>query len=111
MLQRSGGEGNETIRAGRAEFHQRLILNFDQLRGGVAFGTVPIWIDAQRLHVDALRVHGGDARAGIGHQQSRCFERMVDHCRGGWDDAMGVHVDGLDSLTVDHDLPPSRLRL
>ena len=106
MLQRRGREGDEAVGVGRAELGQRLVLDLDQLGRGVALGAIPVRVDAERLDIDALRVHRGDARAGVVHQQARRFERMVDHGRGRRDDAMGVHVDGLDPLAVDHDLAP-----
>ena len=109
MLQRRRREGDEAVGAGGAELHQRLVLDLDQLGRGVALGAVPVRVDAERLDVDALRVHRRDARAGVVHQQARRFERMVDHRRRRRDDAMGVHVDGLDPLAVDHDLAPAGL--
>ena len=109
MLQRGGREGDEAVGIGGAELDQRLVLDLDQLGGGVALGAVPVRVDAQRLDVDALRVHRRDAGAGVVHQQAGRLERMIDHRRGRRNDAMGVHVDGLDPLAVDHDLAPARL--
>src|SRR5690349_20002689 len=40
-------------------------------------------------------------------KQSRCFERVIDDLRGVGNDAMGVHVDGLDPLAGNDDLPSS----
>ena len=68
-----------------------------------------VGVDAQRLDVDALCVHRRDAGAGVVHQEAGRFEWMVDHRRGRGDDAMGVHVDGLHALAVDHDLAPTGL--
>ena len=109
VLQGGGGEGDEAVGVGGAEFHQRFVLDLYQFGGDVAFGAVPVGVDAEGFHVDALRVHRGDAGAGVGHQQAGCFERMVDQRRGGRDDAVGVDVDGLDAFAVDHDLAAPRL--
>ncbi len=43
--------------------------------------------------------------ADIGPQQTRRLERVIDHLGGVRNDAMGVHIDGLDPLAGDHDLP------
>jgi len=109
VLQGCCREGDETVGAGRAEFHQRLVLQLDQFSRGIAPGAVPVRVDAQGLDVDALGVHRRDAGAGVVHQQSRRLERMVDQLRGRRDDAVGVHVDGLDPFAVDDDLAPARM--
>ena len=62
ILQGGGRERDEAIRVGGAELDQRLVLDPDQLGRGVALGPVPVRIDAERLDVDALRVHRRDAR-------------------------------------------------
>ena len=66
MLQRRRREGDEAVGVGRAELDQRLVLDLDQLGRDVALGAVPVGIDAERLDVDALRVHRRDAHAGVG---------------------------------------------
>ena len=111
MLQRGGREGDETVGIGRAEFDQRLVLHLDQLGRRVALGTIPIGIDAERFHVDALRIHRRDAHAGVGHQQARRLERMLDDGHGCGHRTMGVDVDGLDLLAVDHHLAPPRMSM
>ena len=109
VLQGGRRIGNETFGIGSTELDQRLVLDPDQLRRGVATGAIPEGIDAESLDIDALAVHRGDARAGVIHQQARRLERMIDHRHRLWHAAMGVHVDGLDPLAVDHDLTPPRL--
>ena len=109
MLQRGGREGDEAVGIGGAELDQRLVLDLDQLGRDVALGAVPVWVDAERLDVDALRVHRRDARAGVVHQQARRLERMLDQRHRLGHAAMGVHVDGLDPLAVDHDLAAARM--
>ncbi len=61
MLQRHGREGDEALLMRRAEFGELFVLNPDELRREVALGLVPERIDAERLDVDALRVHRLDA--------------------------------------------------
>jgi hypothetical protein len=75
----------------------------------VTLGAIPVGIDAQCLNVDALRIHRGEARAGVVHQQSRRFQRMIDHRRRRRNDAMRMHVNRLHPLAVHHDLTPSGL--
>ena len=57
MLQRHARERDEPVGLGRADLGQRLVLDPDQLRRDVPVRRVPVGIDAERLHVDALRVH------------------------------------------------------
>jgi hypothetical protein len=109
MLQGSGREGDEAFRVRRAEFDQRLVLDLDQLSRGVALGAIPVGIDTERFHVDALCIHRRDAHAGVGHQQARRFERMLDQSHRRRHRAMGVDVDGLDPLAVHHHLAPSAM--
>ena len=109
VLQRRGRVGHEALGVGGAELDQSFVLDPDQLCRGVATGAIPEGVDAERLDVDALAVHRRDARAGVVHQQARCLERMIDHRHRLWHTTMGVHVDGLDPLAVDHDLAPPRL--
>ena len=109
MLQGRRREGDEAVGVGGAELDQRLVLDPDQLGRDVALGAIPVRVDAERLDVDALRIHRRDARAGVVHQQARRFERMIDQRHRRRHGAMGVDVDGLDPLAVDHDLAPPRL--
>ena len=105
ILQRGRREGDETVRVAGAELRQRLVVDADQFGGGIALGPVPVGVDAERLHIDAGPVHLRQPFAEIRPQEGRRFERVIDHLRGVRDDAMGVHVDGLDALARDHDLP------
>ena len=109
MLQGRRREGDEAVGIGGTELDQGLVLHLDQLGRDVALGAVPVGIDAERLDVDALRVHRGDAHAGVVHQQARRLERMLDQRHRLGNAAMGVHVDGLDALAVDHDLAAARM--
>src|SRR5262249_44194452 len=88
------------------------VLDADQLSRGIALGTVPVRVDAEGLDVDTRAVHLGEAVADIRPQQSRRFERMIDDLRGVRNDAMGMHVDRLDTPAGDDDFPaPPRMRV
>jgi hypothetical protein len=106
-LQRRRREGDETIAMTGTELDQRLVLHFDQLFGRVALGAVPERVDAQRLDIDARLVHLREAIPDIRPKQRGCFERVIDHLRGVGNDAVRVHIDGLDPLAGDDDLPAS----
>ena len=58
MLQRHRRVGDEPVGIGRARRRELLVLDLADLLREVALGLVPIGIDAQRFHVDALLVHG-----------------------------------------------------
>ena len=109
MLQGGRGEGDEAVGVGGAELDQRLVLDPDQFGRDVAFGLVPVGIDAQRLDVDALGVHRRDPRAGIVHQQARRLQRLLEERHRLRHAAMGVDVDGPDPPAGDHDLAPARM--
>ena len=70
MLHRDGGEGDEAVRMRCDELGEFLVLQLDQLVGDVALGVIPERIDADRLHVDALLVHGLEA-IGADHKVRR----------------------------------------
>jgi hypothetical protein len=98
------GESDEPIRVCRAEFRESFVLDLDHLRRQVALSAVPLGVDAEGLHVDALRVHLADApgphlvdaRAPLGvHLQPEQGDSLRDH-------AVGVHVDRRDAATA-HD--------
>src|SRR5438270_5465035 len=92
-----------------AEFGQFLVLNLDDLSGEVAIAAVPERIDRQYLHVDRHRVHRlqtllDDDKMfllALGRRQwlvlvrTEKVERFVEQ-------AMRMHVDGLDALAIDH---------
>ena len=82
-----------------------LVLDADQLGGGVALGAVPERVDAERLDIDAGAVHLRQPGADIRPQQSRRLERVVDDLGRVRDDAMRMHIDGLDALAGDDDFP------
>ena len=109
VLQRDRCEGHKAVRHCGAELGQLFVLDPDQLGRRIAFGAIPIGVDAERLDIDPLRVHLLDPVGDIGPQQPRRLERMVDNGGRPRNDRMGVDVDGLDPLAVDHDLAPSPL--
>src|SRR5215831_21335970 len=113
-LQGHCGESNEAVGMLGARLGEFLVLNADDLLREVALYLVPVWVDAERLHVDALRVHGlqaqinGALHVQVGTQtwalelevhQRQCLR----HC------AMGVDVDRLRALPVDHDFTAAGL--
>ncbi len=111
VLQCDGRKSDEAVRGGGAELGQLLVLDPDQLGRGVAVGAIPEGVDAERLDIDPLGIHLGDAVGKVRPQEARRLQRMVDHRRRLRNDGMGVDVDSLDPLAIDHDLaPPPRLR-
>ena len=78
--------------------------------GEIALAVVPERIDRQHLHVDGLRVHRGEPLVELDEGLVRALDRadlklgaVVAEQRAGFAEmAMGVHVDGLDPLAVDH---------
>src|ERR1700722_109744 len=60
-LQGYAGEGDQSAVRGLARLCEFLVLNIDQLLRQAAIGAVPELVDAHRLDVDALRVHGANA--------------------------------------------------
>ena len=111
-LQGRGGEGDKAVRLRGAEFGERLVLDADQLGGGIALGAVPKRVDAEGLDIDAGLVHLRQAIADIRPQEAWRLERVIDHLRRIRNDAMGVHVDGLDPFAADDDLATAmRVRL
>src|SRR3954454_4714640 len=80
-------------------------LHPDQLGGGVTLGAVPERVDAERLDIDTGTVHLGQPVADISPQQTGRFERVIDNLGRIGNDAMRMHIDGLDALAGDHDFP------
>jgi hypothetical protein len=56
-LKRDGGKRGESVRVGGAELRHAFVLDPDDLGRQVAIDVVPVGIDAQDGHVDALGVH------------------------------------------------------
>ena len=111
-MQCRGRKGDEPIRLRGAELDQGLVLDPDQCSDGIALGPVPVWIDAERLDIDARVIHLRQTVADIGPQETRRFERVIDQLRRLRDDAMRMHVNGLDPLATHDDLAAAmRLRL
>ena len=100
-----------TKRSGCAatELGELLVLQLDQLFGDVAVGVIPERIDADRLHVDALLVHGLEA-LGADHEIGRP-PLAVQHRHDLGEHAVRVDVDGLDAAAADHDLAAASRRL
>src|SRR4030095_14451574 len=69
-------------------------------------------MDAHRRHIDARVIHLRQPVADIGPQETRRFERVIDQLRRLRDDAMRMHVNGLDPLATYDDFAAAiRLRL
>src|ERR1700728_3727373 len=56
-LQGQRGKGRETIGMHGAKFGELLVLEFNDLRGEIAFTVVPEGVDRQYLHIHGLRIH------------------------------------------------------
>ena len=116
VLQGHRSEGDEALGVGSAGFGQFFVLDLDHLFGDLAFGLVPVGIDRQRLHVDALRIHRRQAlrhracHVQVGskrwpaelqaHQRHRLRHRAV-----------GMHVDHPGTLAGDRGFAAARLRV
>ena len=117
VLQGQRRERREPVRLGGAEFGQFLVLNLDDLRRQIAVLVVPEGVDRQDLHVDRHGVHC--LQAFLDHDEAflRAADDVVQHGgvpaqqRGGFvEDAMRVHVDGLNGLAVHLNRPARRGR-
>ena len=125
-LQRQRGEGGETVGLRRAEFGELFVLYPDDLGGEVAILAIPERVDRQHLHVDALCVHRLEALvergrdkglpSGLLHRRLEGRVVVAHQLFGLVEQAMGMDVDRLDALAVDHDrqarsaAPPGLLR-
>jgi hypothetical protein len=104
VLQGDGRKGDKSVGRRGAELGQLFVLDLDQLGRRIALRAIPKGVDAERLDVDPLRIHLLDAVGDVGPQQTRRLQWVIDDRRRLGNDGMGVDVDGLDPLAVDHDL-------
>jgi hypothetical protein len=108
-LERHGCEGDKPVRVGCAELGEPVVLNADNLCRDLALGAVPGRVDAQCLHVDALRIHLADA-SGADFIDARptltTRPRRAEQRLGLGNHTVRVDVDGLDATTIDHDFAP-----
>src|SRR5205823_4226310 len=110
ILQGRRRKGDEPLRLRGAERAQGLVLDPDHFGDGIALGPVPVGIDAERLDIDARVIHLRQPVADIRPEETWRFERVIDELRRLWDDAMRMHVNGLDPLATHDDLAaPLRL--
>jgi hypothetical protein len=100
VLQRQGGEGGKSLR-------QLLVLQFDDLGGGVAVLAVPERIDRQHLHVDRHRVHFLQALLNDDEMLRHALDRRphlfgpVAHQVDGFPEiAVRMHIHGQDRLPL-----------
>ena len=108
ILQGHGGESYEPIRLFGAQFGEHFVLDFYDARGEVAIRAVPVRVDAQSLHVDALLVHHLEAFGS--HNESGTLGGIVAaherYCFG--DSAVRVNIDGLHAASVHGHLASAR---
>ena len=110
ILKGERSEGGEAVRLCGAQLRQLLILHLDDLGGGVAVLAVPERIDGEHLHVDRHRIHGREALLDDDEVLLGAFGRR-HHARGFCahevdglvEQAVGVDIDTLDALAVDHE--------
>src|SRR6266849_1640887 len=109
ILQGERGEGGEAVRTRSAQLGQFFVLDLDDLGGGVAVLAIPEWVDGENLHVDRLSIHALEALLDDNEVLLRASglryhpAGLVAHQGIGFAEAaMCVHVNGLDSLAVDH---------
>lgn len=110
ILQCGGRKGDEPIWLRGTELDEGLVLDPNQFSDGIALGPVPVWIDAECLDIDARLIHLRQTVADIGPQETRRFERVIDQLRRLRDDAMRMHINGLDPLAT-HDNLAAAMRL
>src|SRR5262244_847598 len=111
-LERDRGERDEALRVLRAEAGERLVLDLDHLLDDIALGPIPRRVNAERLHVDALRVHLTDAAltdfADSGSAMVVDFQ--PEQGVGLRNHTVRVHVDHLDASAAHlHFTAPARL--
>src|SRR6266851_778364 len=110
MLERHGGEGDEAVGLRCHQLGELFVLQLDERRRDVAVRLVPVGIDAERLDVDALLVHGAQTRGR--HYQALRPHLQTHHRQGLGEGAVRVDVDGLHAAAVHHHLaPPHRCAL
>ena len=115
VLKRHRGEGDEAVRVVRAELRKLVVLDADDFGCKIALRAVPVRVDTERLHVDALLVHLPDAPLAhlVDPRAALLCHRSAAHRERFRYDAVRMHVDGFDALPADfHDAATTRrLRL
>jgi len=113
VFQRHGGVADKPIGIVGTHRRELFILHVDNATGEVAIGAVIHGIDAQRLHIDPVAVHVGDALRSD-RKTEAAFELPA---RGALelspfyeidnfgDGGVGVHVHGLDPAAADRHFP------
>src|SRR5436190_6509604 len=115
VLQRHRREGDEALGIGGARLRELLVLELDDLPGEIAVRRVPVRVDAERLDVDALLVHGPKSRRHLGgHMQVRSERRPTQfqiHQRQRLGHrAVRVDIHGPHAPAAHHHVPAARLR-
>ena len=109
------GERDEAVGIARADLDEPFVVETHDFASGIAIGPVPERIDAERLHVDALRVHVAEPRGRILHHDAAGMVLvgiLAEQLRRCGDETMRVHVDGFHAAPLDDDFaaPGRRLR-
>ena len=94
-LQRGRAQRDKTVRVGRAPCSEFLVVNADDLAREIGLGRVPpVTVDAERRHIDALRIQCREplgtedpVEVGIGHARAFNQRRHLEEI------AMVVNVD------------------
>src|SRR5262245_59965020 len=99
-----------------ADVGQPFVLHGDDLLSEVAVNPIPVGIDAQGRHVDALLVHSLETHRQLGidvevRAQGWPRKLEVSEGKGLRHRTMRVDIRGPDALAVDDDFAPARLRL
>src|SRR5262245_1318704 len=115
-LQRNRRVADETAGDRLAHLRDLDALEVIEATGKIAVGAVPEGVDAERLHVDAVLVHVGDA-LGLDWEAEVAFEllaggtlerRAADQVEHRGHRAVSVHVDGSHAAAADDDFAPRR---
>jgi hypothetical protein len=106
-LERDRCERHAAVRHRGAILRETLVLNAHYALGSGAVRPIPAWIDAQRLHIDALLVH--DLEPLRADFVDAAAERHIavgnaKQILGFRNDAVGVNVDGRDAPSANNHL-------
>jgi hypothetical protein len=104
-LERDRGERDEAVRVLRADLDEPLVVETHHFRRGLAIGAVPEGIDAERLHVDPLRVHRPEPTGQVlplHHDPAGVMlvGILPEQLRRRGDETVRVHVDGPHPLAL-----------
>ncbi len=115
VLQRHRREGDEALGIRGARLGELFVLDLDDLPGEIAVRRVPVRVDAERLDVDALLVHGAKPRRHLGGHVQGGWKRRPSELRVHQRQRLGhravrVDIHGPHALATHHHFPAARLR-